>query len=57
MCLYIAVFWGVRVALRAVFDVKEDLTAWWLRAGYMMLTVLFAALTVVYLWAALVPVQ
>ena len=45
------------MALRAVFDVKEDLTAWWLRAGYMMLTVLFAALTVVYLWAALVPVQ
>jgi hypothetical protein len=52
VCLYIAVFWGVRVALQAVFDVKEHLTAWWLTAGYVLLTLLFAALTVVYAWAA-----
>jgi hypothetical protein len=57
VCLYIAVFWGVRVALQAVFDVKEHLTAWWLRAGYVLLTVLFAALTVVYAWAAVGPVH
>jgi hypothetical protein len=53
VCLYIAVFWGVRVALQAVFDVKEHLDAWWLTTGYVVLTVLFAALTVVYGWAAI----
>lgn len=52
VCGYIAVFWGVRVALQGVFDVKEHLTAWWLKAGYFALTVLFATLTVVYVWAA-----
>ena len=52
VCLYIAVFWGVRVTLQAVFDVKAHLTAWWLTAGYVLLTVLFAAFTVVYGWAA-----
>ena len=57
LCLYIAVFWGVRVALQAVFDVKEHLNAWWLKAGYAVLTVLFAALTIVYAWAAAGPVR
>jgi len=52
ICGYVAVFWGVRVALQGVFDVKEHLSAWWLKAGYFMLTVLFAALTVLYAWAA-----
>lgn len=52
VCCYIAVFWGVRVVLQGVFDVKEHLSAWWLKAGYFMLTVLFAALTVLYAWAA-----
>jgi uncharacterized membrane protein YhaH (DUF805 family) len=52
VCCYIAVFWGVRVVLQGVFDVKEHLSAWWLKAGYVMLTVLFAALTVLYAWAA-----
>ena len=52
VCVYIAVFWGVRVVLQGVFDVKEHLSAWWLKAGYFMLTVLFAALTVLYAWAA-----
>jgi len=54
-CLYVAVFWGIRVALQAVFDVKEHLTEWWLRLGYHGLTVLFAYFTVVYGWAALRP--
>jgi hypothetical protein len=36
-----------------VFDVKEHLTAWWLKAGYFILTVLFASFTLVYAWAAL----
>jgi hypothetical protein len=53
VCAYIAVFWGVRVVLQGVFDVKEHLTAWWLKAGYFVLTLLFAALTLVYGWAAI----
>ena len=49
---YIACFWGIRLALQAVFDVKAYLTAWWLKAGYVVLAVLFAGFTVVYTWAA-----
>jgi hypothetical protein len=52
VCCYIAVFWGVRVALQGVFDVREHLSAWWLKAGYFALTILFATLTIVYGWAA-----
>jgi hypothetical protein len=47
------VFWGIRVVLQAVLDVKEHLTAWWLTAGYHALTVLFVYFTAVYAWAAL----
>lgn len=54
-CGYVAVFWGVRVCLQAVFDVKEHLTAWWLTAGYHLLTGLFVGLTAVYGWAAVRP--
>lgn len=54
-CLYVAVFWGVRVALQVVFDVKEHLSTWWLRLGYHGLTVLFVSFTVLYGWAALCP--
>jgi hypothetical protein len=53
VCAYVAVFWGVRVVLQGVFDVKEHLTAWWLTAGYVVLAVLFAVLTLVYGWAAI----
>jgi len=53
ICLYVAIFWGVRVVLQAVFDVKEHLTAWWLKAGYAVLTLLFASFTIIYGWAAL----
>jgi len=52
-CAYVAVFWGIRVGLQAVFDVKSRLTTWWLKAGYFVLTLMFAGLTVVYTWAAL----
>jgi hypothetical protein len=52
-CAYVAVFWGVRLALQAVFDVNAHLTAWWLKSGYAALTMLFAALTGIYAWAAL----
>ena len=52
VCAYGAVFWGVRLALQAVFDVKPHLTAWWLKAGYHLLTVLFVTFTAVYGYAA-----
>jgi hypothetical protein len=52
-CAYVAVFWGIRVSLQAVFDVKEYLTVWWLKAGYFVLTLVFLALTIVYSCAAL----
>jgi hypothetical protein len=55
VCLYGAVFWGVRLSLQAVLDVKEHLTAWWLKLGYLALTVLFACFTMVYGWAAFRP--
>lgn len=51
-CIYGALFWGVRLALQAVFDVKPHLTAWWLTAGYHTLTVLFLCSTAVYGYAA-----
>jgi hypothetical protein len=53
VCLYVAVFWGVRLGLQGVFDVKAHLTAWWLRLGYHMLTILFVYFTIVFGWAAL----
>ncbi len=56
-CLYVFVFWLVRLGLQGVFDVKPHLTAWWLKAGYGLLTVLFAGLTLVYGWAAFGPVH
>jgi hypothetical protein len=52
-CAYVAVFWGIRVGLQAVFDVKRHLTTWSLKAGYVLLTLMFATLTVVYTLAAL----
>ena len=52
---YVAVFWGVRLCLQAVLDVKDHLTATWLKAGYHALTVLFLAFTVIYGWAAVHP--
>ena len=52
-CLYACAFWGIRLGLQAVFDVQEHLTVWWLRAGYYTLSILFAAFTLLYGWAAL----
>ena len=51
VCTYGAVFWGVRLGLQAVFDVRSHLTAWWLAAGYHFLTLLFLFFTVVYGYA------
>jgi hypothetical protein len=55
LCFYVAVFWGVRVGLQMVFDVKVHLTSWWLTAGYHLLTVLFLGFTLLYGYAALRP--
>lgn len=52
-CTYAAVFWGIRLSLQAVLDVKDHLRTWWLTAGYYGLTLLFAYFTGVYGWAAL----
>lgn len=54
-CGYVAVFWGIRLTLQWVFDVEEHLTAWWLRLGERMLTVMFTLFTIVYAWSALRP--
>jgi hypothetical protein len=54
-CGYAAAFWGIRLALQGILDVKEHLTAWWLRLGYHGLSVMFVFLTLLYGWAALRP--
>jgi hypothetical protein len=53
VCGYIAVFWGIRLSLQAVLDVKDHLTTWWLKLGYHTLTVLFASFTAIFAYAAL----
>lgn len=52
ICFYIAMFWGVRLLLQAVLDVKRHLTAWWLAAGYHLLTALFLSFTLIYGYSA-----
>jgi hypothetical protein len=56
VCFYAATFWGVRLALQAVLDVREHLTTWWLKSGYATLTIMFSYFTAVYAWAAVRPV-
>jgi hypothetical protein len=53
VCAYIAVFWGIRLSLQAILDVKEHLVTWWLAAGYRLLTLLFLCFVAVYAAAAL----
>ena len=52
-CAYVALFWGIRVVFQAVFDVKNHLTTWVLKASYFALTLMFAGFTVVYTLGAL----
>ena len=54
-CAYATLFWGIRLALQAVLDANPFLTRWWLRAGYHLLTLLFAAFTCVLGWATFHP--
>ncbi len=53
VCLYGAVFWGVRLSLQPVFAAQPFLTTWWLRAGYHALTLWFAGFVAVYLCGAI----
>ena len=55
VCGYIAAFWGIRLGLQAVFDVKSFLTTWWLTLGYHTLTLLFVTFTAIFTLAALWP--
>jgi hypothetical protein len=52
VCAYVAGFWGIRLVLQAIFDIKGYLNTWWAKAGYSALTLMFAAFTIVYSWAA-----
>ncbi len=54
-CAYVAIFWGIRLLLQGVLDVKPHLTAWWLNLGYHGLTAVFLSLALIYGWAALCP--
>ncbi len=55
MCAYMGLFWGLRLLLQFVLDVRPHLTTWWLRLGYHTLTVLFASFTLIFSLAALWP--
>lgn len=54
-CAYAAVFWGIRISLQGVLEVKEHLKTWWLTLGYHMLSVLFTVFTAVFAYAAFRP--
>ena len=47
-CGYVTVFWGIRLILQAVFDVKEHLKTWWLTVGHHLLSLLFLCFFVIY---------
>jgi len=49
-CAYGAAFWGIRISLQPFLAAREFLTTWWLRPGYHLLSLLFAAFVVVYGW-------
>src|SRR5262245_27348331 len=52
VCVYIFVFWGVRLCLQPLLDVKPYLRAWWLTAGYHLTTMLFTSFTIIFGYAA-----
>jgi hypothetical protein len=53
LCGYIALFWGVRLCLQLWFDARPFLTAWWLVAGEVVLTLLFVMFTSLFAYVAL----
>lgn len=54
-CGYVAAFWGIRLCLQPIFDVKEQLNTWWKHVGYNLLSMLFITFTVWYAYGALRP--
>lgn len=56
LCLFITIFWMARLVVQfAVFDAQPFLTNWFYKLGYHGLTAIFAALVLIYGWAAFVP--
>lgn len=55
VCAYLAAFWGGRLALQFVFDVEPYLRGRWTMLGYHSLSLLFAALALVYTLGAVLP--
>jgi len=53
VCLYICVFWSIRLALQPALDVKPFITTWWLKWGYRALALDFTYLVIVYAAAAI----
>lgn len=53
VAVYIMLFWGIRLSLQPVLRAREHLVTWWLRAGYHLLTVLFASFTTLFAYVAL----
>lgn len=53
VCVYAALFWGIRLSLQAFLDAKPFLVKWWLKVGYHLLTVLFCYFTILFGYLAL----
>jgi hypothetical protein len=55
-CVFLAVFWTARLLVAAfIFDVRPYLTTWLYRLGYQATNVVFLYLTILYVWAAMMP--
>lgn len=53
--LFAALYWGVRLSLQWIYDMRSVLTTPRMKFGFHLLTFLFASLTGLYLWIALRP--
>lgn len=51
-CACVSAFWTIRLFIQPIFDVKDHLNTWWLRAGYHALTLIFLAFSITYGYAA-----
>lgn len=50
-CAYGAAFWGIRLSFQPFLNAEPHLSAWWLRCGYHVLTILFCTFTIVFTYA------
>jgi hypothetical protein len=56
LCVFIAIFWLARLVVQfAVFDPRPFLTNSFSKAGYHVLTLIFAYLVLIYGWASIFP--